>query len=186
MWMSIPPTRRHHLPIGALRRETFSPRLTFRSRATKSWWRMALMQRGAGRYLGTMTNRVVVDKPLLVSSLSGPVNAIIVGSQVPGSTNGDAAIRCVYLASGAVLSGFTVANGGTRSAGDSTTQECGGGVWSADASVVVTNCVSGRQTPRLLKAAEHIRARSSTARLWAIRLPCSGAGRRLACSTVAH
>src|SRR6266550_1786950 len=51
------------------------------------------------------TNRVVVDKPLTLRSVNGPQFTAIHGA-------GDGWVtRCIYLASGATLSGFTLTNG---------------------------------------------------------------------------
>ena len=87
-----------------------------------------------GRTVGTslQINRVVIDKPLSVRSVNGPEFTIIQGYQVPGTTNGVGAIRCVYLTNGASLSGFTLTNG---------VAESGGGVFCESATAVVSNCV---------------------------------------------
>jgi hypothetical protein len=90
---------------------------------------------------GTMSNRVAVDRPMEIRSINGPGVTVIQGRQVPGTTNGDGAIRCVYLTNGAVLSGFTLTNGATRASWLSLKERGGGGVWCASASARVTNCV---------------------------------------------
>ncbi len=83
---------------------------------------------------GIMTNRVAVDKLLRVQSVNGPEFTVIKGYQVPATTNGDGAIRCVYLMNGAILSGFTLTGGATVLAG------YGGGLW-CEPFATATNCV---------------------------------------------
>jgi len=98
-----------------------------------------------GRAVGTsqLVNRVAVDRVITVESLMGPEVTMIQGYQVPGTTNGDGAIRCVYLADGATLSGFTLTNGATRVVGDWPLyrKSSGGGVWCESTNALVSNCV---------------------------------------------
>jgi hypothetical protein len=88
-----------------------------------------------------MSNRVAITKPITVRSVNGPGATRIVGYQVPVSTNDTAAVRCVYLTNGAVLSGFTLTNGATQISGDQFKQMCGGAVYCEPGGAVVTNCV---------------------------------------------
>src|SRR5437667_8059001 len=78
---------------------------------------------------GLMTNRVAVDKPLTLRSVNGPQFTIIQGRRLPGTNNGDGAIRCVYLTNGASLSGFTLTNGATRAVYDYSREGSGCALW---------------------------------------------------------
>jgi hypothetical protein len=94
--------------------------------------------------VGTLTNRVVIDKPVLVQSAAGPSVTIIRGYQQPIALNGSNAVRCVYLTGGAILVGFTLSHGATL-AGVSDVQDggdtSGGGVLCACSCVAVSNCI---------------------------------------------
>jgi PKD repeat protein len=83
-----------------------------------------LYQSGAREFYAT-TNRVVVDKPVLLRSVNGPQFTIIQGSTNP-------AVRCVLLTSPGGLSGFTLTGGGA---------DYGGGVCNWTGGSTVSNCV---------------------------------------------
>jgi hypothetical protein len=87
-----------------------------------------------------LTNRVALTQAVTMQSVNGPDVTIIQGYQMPGTTNGDSAIRCAYLTNGAVLSGFTLTNGATCNWSNIPRDQCGGAVWCESDSAVVTNC----------------------------------------------
>jgi PKD repeat protein/REP element-mobilizing transposase RayT len=89
---------------------------------------------------GSLSNRVVATVAVGIESVNGPEATWIVG-QGPLGTN---AVRCVYMEGGAVLSGFTLTNGCTRTAGSAWLDQAGGGAYLGEA--ILTNCiVSGCQ-----------------------------------------
>ena len=88
-----------------------------------------------GAYSLSGSNRVAVIYPITVQSVNGPSFTTIQGYQIPSTVNGASAIRCVYLANGATLSGFTLTNGATI------TSENGGGVRCLSVNALITNCV---------------------------------------------
>jgi hypothetical protein len=93
---------------------------------------------------GNLTNRVTVNKALTVTSVNGYAATVIQGAWDPTSINGPGAVRCAYLADGAVLNGFTLQNGATRATGDpymGGPLESGGGIYCTSANGVAFNCV---------------------------------------------
>ena len=81
---------------------------------------------------GAIPNRVAVTKALIVRSINGPAVTVIQGYRDPHSTYGYGGVRCVYLANGAALEGFTLTNGAAG---------YGGGVWCESSSATVSNCM---------------------------------------------
>ncbi|MBI5384199.1 MAG: hypothetical protein HZA90_05875 [Verrucomicrobia bacterium] len=97
---------------------------------------------GGRAVFGTMTNRVAVTKAVTVRSVNGPAVTQILGYQMPGTTNGDGAIRCAYLTNAATIIGFTLANGATHDGPwDDVRNYCGGGVFCESGGAFLTDCL---------------------------------------------
>jgi Immunoglobulin I-set domain len=91
---------------------------------------------------GVITNRVTVDKAILVQSVNGPAVTTIRGAWDATSTNGPAAVRCVWLTNYATLSGFTLCGGATRAYSPTQPPSTeGGGLWGASKNATAYNCV---------------------------------------------
>jgi hypothetical protein len=101
---------------------------------------------------GDLTNRVALDKAIIVHSVNGPGVTVIQGQWDPTTTNGPGAVRGAWLTNGATLSGFTLQGGATRNTGDTFTQQSGGGVWCWSTEAFVTNCVIGSNSAEQIGA----------------------------------
>jgi parallel beta-helix repeat protein len=99
-----------------------------------------IYQTGGRAVYGAATNRVAITKAVTVRSVNGPMLTIVAGAAGSGGTNGNGAIRCVYVGTNAVLSGFTLTNGFTRTTGDLSKERSGGGVW-CETTGLASNCV---------------------------------------------
>jgi opacity protein-like surface antigen len=90
---------------------------------------------GGKAIFNNFTNRIAIDKPITVQSVNGPDVTTIVGQGPLGPD----AIRCAYVGTNAMLVGFTLTNGSTRTSGDYDKEQSGGGVW-CENSAIVSNC----------------------------------------------
>ena len=90
---------------------------------------------------GALTNRVSIDKAIQVVSVNGPEATIIQGNGW-NTYFGDAAVRCAYVGTNAMLSGFTLQDGLTRRsvAGVPIIDQNGGGAW-CESTGIITNCI---------------------------------------------
>ena len=91
---------------------------------------------GGAAVFGTMTNRVAITNGITVKSVNGAAYTSISGQ----GPVGPGAVRCAWIASNAVLDGFTLTNGNTLEEGDATHEVNGGGAW-CEAGGTVSNCV---------------------------------------------
>ena len=113
-----------------------------------------------GRTVGSwaLTNRVAIDRPIIVQSVNGPEVTTIQGA----GPMGDAAVRCAYLGSNAMLSGFTLSNGMVRLTGDWRHERSGGGAfmegnsWLTKCRVVANSAGSGGGGGGISGEASHI------------------------------
>lgn len=87
---------------------------------------------------GDLTNRIAINKVLAVRSVNGPTVTIIRGS---GAVNGTSAVRCAWLTDGAILHGFTLTGGATRTSGNTRALDSGGGVWCLSINATVASCI---------------------------------------------
>ena len=92
---------------------------------------------------GDLTNRIVLNKAVFVTSLNGPTNAIITGQKDPvgPNGNGNSAVRSVWMETGTSLAGFTIRDGATRTNGDVNLLQSGGGIWAYGPAALVSGCV---------------------------------------------
>ena len=63
---------------------------------------------------GELACRVVITNAVTIRSVHGAATTRIVGAEATGGGNGADAVRCIYLAEGAELHGFTITNGHTH------------------------------------------------------------------------
>ncbi len=89
---------------------------------------------------GDLTNRVVIDKALTVQSVNGWAVTTIEGARDFVNVSATA-VRGVWMTNGAVLRGFTVRDGQSRSVGDADTLRSGGGVWCSTTNATIVDSV---------------------------------------------
>jgi hypothetical protein len=100
-----------------------------------------------GRVVGSSTtNRVAIMNPLTLRSVNGPAVTTIKGYRLPAVTNGADAIRCIYLAEGTSLAGFTLTNGATMTSSWDGRIVYGGGAYCAGPGVSISNCMFARNS----------------------------------------
>lgn len=92
---------------------------------------------------GSLTNRIAITKPVTVQSVNGSAVTAIHGAWHPAATNGGAAVRCAWIGNGALLAGFTLRNGATRTSGDSEHERSGGGAWCEEGGAISHCTVEG-------------------------------------------
>ncbi|NQT93707.1 MAG: hypothetical protein HQ559_13185, partial [Lentisphaerae bacterium] len=87
-----------------------------------------------------LTSRVMIAKAILLQSVNGATNTSIKGSADPSTTNGPAAVRCLYMTNGSSVVGFTLKDGHTGTSGHLEYDRGGGGAFLAGGGTLV-DCV---------------------------------------------
>jgi len=90
-----------------------------------------------GRQTGDATGRVVIDKKITLKGADAKTTHIVGGKDFRG----------VFLGSGAVINGFTIRDGNAK--GSSWASNCGGGVYCADATAKIEDCIITNNTAAL-------------------------------------
>jgi hypothetical protein len=91
---------------------------------------------------GGLTNRLVLTNAVTVVSLGGAEATVIVGARSQNATGcGADAVRCVRLAAGCTLQGFTLTGGSTDIAGGPTGEDYGGGAHVASGTATLIDCI---------------------------------------------
>ncbi|MEI6196594.1 MAG: hypothetical protein WCS42_19940, partial [Verrucomicrobiota bacterium] len=91
---------------------------------------------------GVITNRIAVDKDILVQSVNGAKSTIIQGAFDPTATNGPGAIRCVWMTNNAIMKGFTLTRGATRSlSAPSNKSMYGGGILGSSTNATISDSI---------------------------------------------
>jgi len=87
----------------------------------------------------SLTNRVCITNAITVTSLSGPGSTHILGVADPLTTNGPAAVRCLYIQTNATVSGFDLMAGHTQNVGTDW-HNVGGGAAALGGGGILSNC----------------------------------------------
>jgi hypothetical protein len=127
----------------------FLAQRSFRSPGDTIWVRAGVYDSGGrldGAWRSILTNRVAISKAVIVRSENNdPINTIIKGVwSSDGRTNGPDAVRCVSMADGSSLIGFTLTGGATLTTNEeyaSSPDRSGGGVWARSSLVNISNCI---------------------------------------------
>ena len=105
------------------------------------WVSNGLYAAGGRAVAGGPTNRVVIDRMVVVRSVNGPLVTQIAGAPGTGVTDDFSAVRCAYVASRSRLVGFTLTNGCTWWSGDARTAQSAGGAWCESEDARLEQCI---------------------------------------------
>jgi hypothetical protein len=95
---------------------------------------------GGARVGGSVTNRVVLVKPVTLRSVNGPAATIILGN-TPSLFSTSNFVRCAYLTAGATVAGFTLTNGAAFGLSAYVPDQNAGGAWCESTDAIISNCV---------------------------------------------